>query len=284
MNSTQILNLLIAKLPNPERIEIELVYDSVPGTPEKHRVHFRWCGASIIAFCCSGERVEFNAAGASSASALAVALESLTRMVRLNRPPDYPEEFFQIRGFVDLSKKADENTPFAQKEVTRDDSPRCRWCAQGNPRVRSSVSSYLVHTTGPIGRVVCEDSRPPGVEDDRPVSILIGEAKASIQEAIPRLQIASPLRTDFDVIHRALRLAHQAITESENFVPTRRCLKCGGYLVMIRGRRPRIALEHQAEPPPHVEPSISREACPTCLVERMEAESESQKSATRATV
>jgi hypothetical protein len=31
----------------------------------------------------------------------------------------------------------------------------CPWCADGNPRVRSSVSEAFVHTDTPVGRVVC---------------------------------------------------------------------------------------------------------------------------------
>lgn len=31
----------------------------------------------------------------------------------------------------------------------------CNWCAQGNPRVRSSVSDAWVHTDTPVGRVIC---------------------------------------------------------------------------------------------------------------------------------
>jgi hypothetical protein len=31
----------------------------------------------------------------------------------------------------------------------------CRWCEEGNPRIRSSVSDAFVHTDTPVGRVAC---------------------------------------------------------------------------------------------------------------------------------
>jgi hypothetical protein len=31
----------------------------------------------------------------------------------------------------------------------------CRWCDEGNPVIRSSVSEAYVHTNTPVGRVVC---------------------------------------------------------------------------------------------------------------------------------
>lgn len=31
----------------------------------------------------------------------------------------------------------------------------CKWCEEGNPRVRSSVSEAFVHTDTPVGRAVC---------------------------------------------------------------------------------------------------------------------------------
>ena len=37
----------------------------------------------------------------------------------------------------------------AEREMT------CRWCAEGNPRVPSSVSEAMVHTDTPLGRVIC---------------------------------------------------------------------------------------------------------------------------------
>lgn len=37
----------------------------------------------------------------------------------------------------------------------------CRWCAQGNPRVRSSVSDAWVHTDTLVGRVVCRAPETP---------------------------------------------------------------------------------------------------------------------------
>jgi hypothetical protein len=36
----------------------------------------------------------------------------------------------------------------------------CPWCADGNPRVRSSVSGSLVHTNTEAGRVVCKNRNP----------------------------------------------------------------------------------------------------------------------------
>lgn len=215
MNSTDIINLLIAKLPDPQRIEIERVYDASSGIPEEHAVHFNWFGVPIIAFSDAERTLRFEVTGRDGPSALAVALESLTKVARLNRPPDYQEGFFRKRkrGFFD---------PGFSK----------------NP-------------------------------DHRPVSVLIGEAKASIHDAMPLFHVDAPLRAqDVDVIYHALRRAYQALTHLENFVPTRRCMTCDGYLMLIRGRQPRDG---------------KREVCPTCAAETWERQEEEHnaKSATQ---
>jgi hypothetical protein len=44
----------------------------------------------------------------------------------------------------------------------------CPWCAQGNPRVRSSVSDRLVHTDTEVGRVLCKSRNPWPVPVDEP--------------------------------------------------------------------------------------------------------------------
>ncbi len=62
----------------------------------------------------------------------------------------------------DLPKALFERKPYSRYEfrpaefMRRPVKPEaCRYCDEGNPRVRSSVSERFVHTDTPIGRVVC---------------------------------------------------------------------------------------------------------------------------------
>jgi hypothetical protein len=59
-----------------------------------------------------------------------------------------PGTFWYLGDSAELKSVRDE--PFASL---------CRWCAEGNPRIPSSVSDVFVHTDTPVGRVLC-DQRP----------------------------------------------------------------------------------------------------------------------------
>lgn len=50
--------------------------------------------------------------------------------------------------------------PFGSPVADADLRQICPWCADGNPRVRSSVGASLVHTRTNVGRVVCKNKRP----------------------------------------------------------------------------------------------------------------------------
>lgn len=58
--------------------------------------------------------------------------------------------FWYLSDAAELKSARDE--PFADAFA----DAACRWCAEGNPRVQSSVSGVFVHTDTPVGRVLCD--------------------------------------------------------------------------------------------------------------------------------
>jgi hypothetical protein len=70
----------------------------------------------------------------------------------VHAPPIEPEKIYTT--YDGHRYKLAEN----RKPIWIDDLPsegKCKWCEEGNLRVRSSVTERYVHTDTPIGRVLC---------------------------------------------------------------------------------------------------------------------------------
>ncbi len=88
--------------------------------------------------------------------------QNVRAAARLNRAP-LPNAEQVMRAGAETPSSAGElsgSSPSFPAHPLRLPTLSCRYCAEGNPRVRSSVSEAYVHTDTPIGRVVCK-AEPP---------------------------------------------------------------------------------------------------------------------------